>query len=252
MGANAEVLPVRRRRSASIPLTVCCMALLALVAPQHGYAAPLHDAVSAGDGAQVSALINSGTNVNVRDPAGRTPLLIACTEGDVAIAAFLLDAGANANAADVAGETPLHVAAEQGHGPLTIVLLEHSANVSARDARGRTPLHLAALRNQPAVINALLSAGADVRVTDADGKTPLDLAIASNNEAAQATIVARMRADSFESWQRSMAYVEAMNGPCSAVPRRCPDGSIVYEKMLPPLRRESWSSTPVCRYPTCP
>lgn len=181
-------------------------------------ASPLHDAVIAGDRKKVDELVASNANIDARETAGRTALHLACQSGNVNMVALVISAGADTNAADGMGMTPLHVVAENGHVPLTKMLLKHDANVSARDTRGRTPLHLAAQTNQPLVINVLMVAGADFRIADKGGKTPLDLAIENKNDAASEAIAARFRAASFERWKRSMAYVEAMNGPCSAVP----------------------------------
>lgn len=62
----------------------------------------------------VDALIDGGSNVNVQDNAGATPLFIASQEGHIEIVKTLLNAGANLELSGD-GVTPLIIAADQGH-----------------------------------------------------------------------------------------------------------------------------------------
>jgi len=253
MDFHVGLWAMRIQRLGLTKLVGAMVALAVATAPMTVVGSPLHDAVTAGDRKKVDELVASDANVDARDSAGRTALHLACQSGNVNMVALLISAGSDTNAADGAGMTPLHVVAENGHVPLTKMLLKHDANVSAHDSRGRTPLHVAALTNRPVVANILMVVGANVRITDNDGKTPLDLAIEQENEAASEAIAARVRAESFERWKQSMAYVEAMNGKCSAVPRRCPDGSFVYEKFVQvPAEKNKPQPPPKCEYPKCP
>ena len=65
------------------------------------------------------ATIVAGADVNARDAAGRTPLIVACAAGDVAMVDLLLEAGANPRL-DFEGWN----AAEHARGPRTVEILE--------------------------------------------------------------------------------------------------------------------------------
>ncbi len=105
----------------------------------------------------------------------------------------LLNTGADVNAKAEDGITPLMRAAMSTENPEVIsVLLQAGADVNAKDEDGWTSLMLAARNNSPEVISVLLKAGADVKVkSDTDGywhlagETALD--IAKYNESIKGT-----------------------------------------------------------------
>src|SRR3954453_22035868 len=71
----------------------------------------LHSAVRAGRVGEVQTLLNSGVNVNARDPLGSTPLHDAAWAGDVQMVQLLIAHGADVNARHLeAGSTALHYA----------------------------------------------------------------------------------------------------------------------------------------------
>jgi hypothetical protein len=71
---------------------------------------PLHRAVSVGDAALVTLLLDRGANPNVPDDGGMTPLHRAAASGDVASAKALLAKKATINRLDKGGRTPQDVA----------------------------------------------------------------------------------------------------------------------------------------------
>jgi ankyrin repeat protein/beta-lactamase regulating signal transducer with metallopeptidase domain len=109
----------------------------------------LHEAVKAGDLAEVKRLIGQGANVTA--PAGEESL------------------------------TPLGEAAHKGHAEIVKVLLESGADVE-NAADYFTPLFYAIWSEDPATVKALIAGGADVNVLP-DGKNypPLVYAIWTNN-----------------------------------------------------------------------
>ena len=78
-------------------------------------AEPVHEAAKEGDLAKVKSLITEGSDVNVRDEIGFTPLHFAAYWGYKDVAGLLILKGANVNAADNKDTTPLHLAAVRGH-----------------------------------------------------------------------------------------------------------------------------------------
>jgi uncharacterized protein len=71
-------------------------------------------AAGLGDISRMQALVERRVDVNGRDGAGRTPLLIAVQRGHAEAVDFLLTHGADANVADSGGTTPLQAARAAG------------------------------------------------------------------------------------------------------------------------------------------
>lgn len=114
-----------------------------------------------------------GTDVNVRNKSGETPLMIAAIKGQMEVCKALIERGAAVNQA---GWTPLHYAASSDSLPVLRLLLERRAAVDARAPNGRTPLMQAAMYGSEDVVDALLAAGADSAVRDPKGASADELA----------------------------------------------------------------------------
>ena len=65
--------------------------------PERGLATTLHEAAASGNVAALAALVETATNLEVRNELGLTPLQIAVQRGHLAAAALLIDKGANVN-----------------------------------------------------------------------------------------------------------------------------------------------------------
>jgi hypothetical protein len=127
------------------------------------------------DAERIKKLLEEGTDPNIRDGDGNTPLHFAASRGCAEVARLLLKHGADPNAQDKSGETPLHVAAYEGCVDVVRLLLEHGADPNIQNENGWTPLHWAASEGCVDVVRHLLEHGADPSIRR-DGKTPLDLA----------------------------------------------------------------------------
>jgi ankyrin repeat protein len=181
--------------------------MMALFVPQTR-AAPLHDAIAAGDLERVRVEIADGADVNEEDLLAGLPLMAAAQMGSIEIAKLLIANGASVDAKDLTG-TALHAAALAGRWGAAEFLIEEGADVNAADARGATPLHraagygyvdlvellirhggklkqeypsrsalhIAAIEGQEATATILLAHGADVRDMDDEGFTAIHLAI---------------------------------------------------------------------------
>jgi hypothetical protein len=148
----------------------------------------LEEAVEAGDGAQVRALLARGTSPDVflhHAPlelavlkghpeiltallgagarAGREAALLAAVDrGDVLAAQSLLRAGTSPDAVGVTGDRPLHLAAcRRGSAVMMKLLLQAGAHVDGRNTTFQTALQFALISCDVEAATILLAAGAD-------------------------------------------------------------------------------------------
>jgi truncated hemoglobin YjbI len=127
----------------------------------------LHYAAGAGCIEVVTSLLRLGTDPDLRDAGGHTPLYSVANEcaSETApeIVRALVRAGANLNAnGGVTRATPLHMAARRGYVETARVLLDCGASIGARDSKGVTPLERAVNCRKEAVARLLVERGADV------------------------------------------------------------------------------------------
>ena len=137
----------------------------------------LHEAVDA-PAPRIAAMLmrQPGVDINARNKAGETPLMLALLRGQVAIAKALITAKAAINHP---GWTPLHYAAsatyEQAPEMLSL-LLDNYAYIDTESPNGTTPLMMAARYGSSANVRALLVAGADAGLRNQQGLNALDFA----------------------------------------------------------------------------
>ena len=123
----------------------------------------LHWAAHKDDHQTVELLVRAGADVNVANDLGATPLWLASLNGSPTVVEHLLRAGARANVALASGETPLMAAARSGSVKTVELLLDHGADVDTRESlRGQTALMWAVDQRQAAVARVLLARGADI------------------------------------------------------------------------------------------
>ncbi len=173
----------------------------------------LHDAAARGDIEAITASVEAGLDINGRDDAGRTPLMVATYANQVDAFRTLLDRGADVDLQDdqlnnpflyagaeglmeilaiahQAGADPaitnryggvaIIPAAEKGHLDAVRYLLEHtSVDVNHVNNLGWTALLEAVILTDGGpvhqqIIRELLAHGADTSIADSDGLSPLD------------------------------------------------------------------------------
>ena len=150
---------------------------LALNACENSSAPPavsLNDAIVTRDGSAVKAHLDAGTDVNVADANGITPLIAAVTSGQRDLVQLLLSAGADINARGPEERTALIYAIQAEQPEMALFLLEQEGvDLKARESHGSTPLVEAVAYNQLKVAEVLLEKGADINAQGPVGRTAL-------------------------------------------------------------------------------
>lgn len=88
--------------------------------------------------------INAGSDLDVKDEYGSTPLIIATTFGKTEVARALIEAGADMKITNNEGATPLHIAAFFCRTEIVQALLDNGADKNALNKAGRTALETVA------------------------------------------------------------------------------------------------------------
>jgi hypothetical protein len=121
----------------------------------------LHAAIAKGDDAGAVKLIESGADVESKEPgAGASPLHYAVMKDKIALVGLLVQRGADVNSRTRSGTTPLHTAVLYGRLQVAEFLLEKGADINAKSASGATPLSLADAANFQLIAKMLRQKGA--------------------------------------------------------------------------------------------
>jgi len=100
----------------------------------------IHTATFLGDLSAVRQHINAGSDLNVKDQYGSTPLIIATTFGKTEVAKSLIEAGADIHITSNDSSTPLHTAAFFCRTEIVKALLAKGADKSLKNNYGSTAL----------------------------------------------------------------------------------------------------------------
>ncbi len=158
-----------------------------------GHLIPLHCSVRSEKPAILSMLLAAGANVEGRDAAGNTALIIAASAGSDDMVLALLAGGASVSSADNREWTALTAARQKSHLHIEQILLEHGAvdpviideerqvgqidlTLTVEGQAGWTPLMYAAWRGDFDAVTQILQTRPDVHATDKDGHTALSRA----------------------------------------------------------------------------
>ncbi|XP_033099233.1 uncharacterized protein LOC117102891 [Anneissia japonica] len=129
--------------------------------------------------AVVVELLLNRADPNASDNEGRTALhytaSLKCKLAEKVTLALLQD-GSQVEVRDKHCVTPVHFASQNGQVEVLLALLANGANVNIRGYAGTTPLHVSAQANQFQSVNTLLNQGADITLVDDRGFTPVDVA----------------------------------------------------------------------------
>jgi ankyrin repeat protein len=103
---------------------------------------PLHEAARQGHHRHLGMILESSTELDVKDIRGWTALFHAIWEGRVDVITRLIDQGCKINTQDNAGMGVLHLAAVQRDPNIVRVLLDSGADCNVADSRGWTPIEM--------------------------------------------------------------------------------------------------------------
>jgi hypothetical protein len=143
----------------------------------------MHWAAGYGNLPAVRAHLESGEDVNKRDPKrGQTALHKAAYNDKPVTLKALIEAGADVNAHESEGSTSLSFAAQEGNPMIVMELIKAGADVNLARDDGTTPLHMAARYGYEGCAAVLIHAGADVHRRTNTGTTPIKLAIDNEHE----------------------------------------------------------------------
>jgi uncharacterized protein len=134
--------------------------------------ASLHDAVAAGNLAQVMRLA-AGADLNARNDIGESPLLIAVQQNQIEIATALIQAGADINVRAKNQDTPWLLAGALGRTEIIRVMIPADPDFSIRNRYGGNALIPACERGHVETIELLLTTKIDVDHVNSLGWTCL-------------------------------------------------------------------------------
>lgn len=135
-------------------------------------ATPLHWAVRGGQLDAVDLLVKLGAYVNARDHSDNKPIGFALAPKSLEMAKLLVEHGADLGVVNKY-RTALTSAVRPGNEKLIRWLLERGADVNEPDPRGELPLREACCFRHVEQARILLEWGADVNQVDGRGHTPL-------------------------------------------------------------------------------
>lgn len=121
----------------------------------------------------VRELLQTGTDVHVKDETGENVFHEAARSGDVEICKGLLYGGIDVNSKDERGKNALHNAVNNGHVDLVRELLQSDVDLKGTDGNGNSALHYAAKKNEINIAIALLHNGMDIHQQNEKGDTAL-------------------------------------------------------------------------------
>lgn len=150
----------------------------------HDLMTPLHTACGGAGAAaaeMVQLLLDNGSQLEVRDSHGRTPLLIALdlAQIDPEVVSMLLTSGASVDAVDSESVNALHFAVSSDDFDIVSLLLEKGASPELSDDLGCTPLMYASSIGAPKTASLLIGKGANIHAVDKSGNSALHWASSS-------------------------------------------------------------------------
>ena len=136
---------------------------------------PLHVAAQNGHKHTAEVLIQHGSDLST---GWQTPLHLAAQSDHLNVVKVLIWGGSSTNTTNVPFQTtPVHLAAENGHKPVVQVLTQHSSDVNTRNKFVLPAIYLAAQNGQKHTVEVLTQDGSDVRPADYGHKQPSEVLI---------------------------------------------------------------------------
>ncbi len=143
------------------------------VRAEGGPAKALLEAAAKGDAAAVERSLAAGVKVEIRDAAGRTPLLLATHGNHVDAARLLIAAGADVNAKDSIHDSPYLYAGAHGRTEILKMTLAAGADLKSVNRYGGTALIPACHYGHVDAVKVLLATRIDIDHVNRLGWTAL-------------------------------------------------------------------------------
>ena len=138
----------------------------------------LHLAARGGFVDVVKALADARANLNLRNPARESAVMLAALVGHKSVVEFLLSRDAQVNHP---GWTALVYAATNGHTAIVAILLDNHAYIDSAPANGMTALMMAARGGHVETVKLLLEEGADPTLKNDLGQSASEVARLAKN-----------------------------------------------------------------------
>ncbi len=116
-------------------------------------------AAERGDTTTLAKLLDTGANINARDPRGRNAVLAATQGGHLAAARLLIERGADVNAQDHIRDSAFLLAGARGHTEIARLAIAAGANLKSMNRYGGTALIPACHYGHVETVRLLLGAG---------------------------------------------------------------------------------------------
>ena len=171
-------------------LAIVAVAVAATTSYAGATSSPVIDAVKAGGGDALRAVLKRRADVNLPEPDGMTALHWAVQANDSESIQLLVRAGAKVNAANRYGITPIFLAATNGSAEAIQALIKAGANVNAALPDGETVLMTASRAGNAAALRALVVAGADVHAKERSQEQTAVVWAAMENNAGAVRVLA--------------------------------------------------------------
>lgn len=154
---------------------------------RHQLLSDLMQAIRINDAPKALELIERGADLKQISPGAHTPLIVAAIFHRDQLCEALIAAGSEVDVLDSEGQSPLHHACSQSSSTAGLrtceVLLAHGADVNLATLHtGDTPLHLAAQENDPQLCALLLAKGAQIDCANTSEDSALAVAVKAQSE----------------------------------------------------------------------
>lgn len=103
----------------------------------------------------IQTLLNHKSNIEFKDDAGDTPLILSAYKNNIEAAETLIANGANVNAQNNNGTTALHISLRQNNNNFAKILLEAGAQTSIRNNTGQTAENIAIKKNNLEILKII-------------------------------------------------------------------------------------------------
>lgn len=138
----------------------------------------------------VTLLADARADLDKRNPANESAVMLAALAGHRAVVEFLLAREAQINHP---GWTPILYAATNGHTEIIKVLIENHAYIDSSSTNGLTSLMMASRGGHLQAVTLLLDEGADANLKNDRGETALEWALRGKNTDIAALLRRKMK-----------------------------------------------------------